>query len=131
MKIAVPVHDESLRIFANAGHAPYFAVFSVEGSGAFRAAKLENLRANPRVNLASEEGCEHENEPQDDCGYESKRDELKVMTSILSDCSDLLTAKACKNAKRAFDEANINVRIIVGRKEAKAMIDAFMRRAPI
>ena len=27
MKIAVPVYDESLKIFGNTGHTPFFAVF--------------------------------------------------------------------------------------------------------
>ncbi|MDR0665736.1 MAG: hypothetical protein LBF86_09520 [Helicobacteraceae bacterium] len=130
MKIAAPVHDDSLRVFANAGHAPYFAVFSVVGNGAFRAIELEALRANPRVNLEAEAGCEHESDdPLEECGYESKREELKVMTAILSDCSILVTAKACKNAKRAFEEAGVKVNVLgVGYKSANEIIDAYMRQ---
>jgi predicted Fe-Mo cluster-binding NifX family protein len=131
MKIAAPVHDDTLRVFANAGHAPFFAVFDISGNGKFRAAKLVDLRANPRVNLEAEDGCEHENNPQDEpleesC-YESKREELRVMTAILSDCAELVTAKACKNARRAFSEAGVKVNALGGGySNAKEMIDAFM-----
>lgn len=134
MRIATPVHNESLKVFANAGHAPFFAVFDINGAGKFRAAKLIALRANPRVNLQAEEGCEHENDPQEEpneeCGYESKKEELKVMTAILSDCAELVAAKACKNAKRAFDEAGVRVSVVgSGYYSAEDMISAFISRA--
>ena len=36
MKVAVPVFDESLRIFGNTGHTPFFAVFEQKNSGMFK-----------------------------------------------------------------------------------------------
>ncbi|MDR1910733.1 MAG: hypothetical protein LBQ52_00080 [Helicobacteraceae bacterium] len=130
MRVAVPVHNEGLKSFTNAGHAPFFAVFDVSGNGAFRSVKLAELRANPRVNLEAEDGCEHERQPEseplEECGYESKRDELRSMTSILSDCSDLIAAKVCKNAARAFKEAGINVRVISGLNNARDIVGDFI-----
>ena len=33
MKVAVPVKDDTLQFFGNAGHTPYFAVYTVKGAG--------------------------------------------------------------------------------------------------
>ena len=49
MKIAIPVKDENLAFFPNAGHTPKFAVYTMAGSGMFRSFNLDNVKNNPRV----------------------------------------------------------------------------------
>ncbi|HHD75115.1 MAG TPA: hypothetical protein ENL00_04785, partial [Nitratifractor sp.] len=65
MKIAIPVKDESLTFFGNAGHTPKFAVYEMIGGGMFRSFKLENVVDNPRDDLDhehedEEHHCEHD-----------------------------------------------------------------------
>ncbi len=130
MKIAVPVHDESLKIFRNAGHTPYFAVFTIQGSGMFRTANLEGLRENPRVNLEAEAGCHHEHTGQE-CDEEKRahKEEHRVMAEILHDCDHLVVAKACKNTKQVLEEAGISVSAIQGQSGAKEILSAFLKQA--
>ena len=40
MKIAIPVKDENLTFFSNAGHTPKFAVYELSGTGMFKSFKL-------------------------------------------------------------------------------------------
>jgi predicted Fe-Mo cluster-binding NifX family protein len=129
MKIAVPVHDETLKVFRNAGHTPYFAIFTVVGSGPFRSTQFLQLRENPRVNLDAEAGCQHEHSGEE-CDEEKRahKEEHRVMAEILHDCDHLVVSKACKNTKQVLEEANISVTAIQNQQEAKALIAEFLKK---
>lgn len=128
MKIAVPVHDDTLKLFRNAGHTPYFGIFTVAGSGAFRSTQLQELRENPRVNLEAEAGCQHEHTGQE-CEEEKRahKEEHRVMAEILHDCDHLVVSKACKNTKQVLEEAGIQVSAIQGATGAKELIAEFLK----
>lgn len=110
MRVALPVKNDSLEIFTNAGHTPFFAIYDVQGSGMFRQVKLVELRDNPRVNVEAEFGCSHEHGDEDhDHDSEEHRQEHFVLADLCSDCSEVLVKKACKNAASVFKERGIKV----------------------
>jgi len=123
MKVAVPVRDESLQFFGNAGHTPYFAVYTVKGAGMFRAFELEGLRENPRTDL------DHEHEDEDHQCEHDHDDEAHVqehfkMGKVLEDCDFLVVTRACKNTAAAMAEYGVHIRKYSG-DPAKA--DAVLR----
>lgn len=124
MKVAVPVWDDSLKVFKNAGHTPFFAVFNTQGSGMFKTVVLEELRANPRVKIDHEDDCAnptetgaHKCNPDDAAHIEEHR----VTAQILNDCSKLVCHIACKNTKNMLKEANIDVVICKDSLDAKSL----------
>ena len=123
MKVALPVRDESLKVFQNAGHAPYFAVYEVVGGGMFRSFKFVETRRNQRENADHEHECEdsmgkchHDGDP------EEHKNDHRIMAEILKDCSYLAVDKACKNTKLVFEEAGIKVVSVHGLAKADDML---------
>lgn len=112
MKIAVPVKDESLTFFGNAGHTPFFAVFEIVGSGMFRSTKLSEIRNNPRTDL--DEHDHDEEEEHHVCSHGADDAEHVAqhfkMGEILQDCDYLIVQRACKNTANAMK--NYAVKII-------------------
>jgi len=118
MKVAVPVKDSSLGFFGNAGHAPYFAVYTIRGSGMFRAFEFENIRANPRTDL------DHEHDDEDHHCHHGHDDEAHVkehfkMAEVLGDCDFLVAKRACKNTAAAMVNYGIAIKKYNG-DQAKA-----------
>ena len=110
MKIAIPVADESLTFFGNAGHAPLFAVYSVKGSGMFRAFNLEALRPNPRNDLDHEH--DHDDEHHECSHGHDDEEHVRqhvIMAEALEDCDYLVVRRACKNTTASM--ANLGIRI--------------------
>ena len=123
MKVAVPVRDESLQFFGNAGHTPYFAVYTVKGAGMFRAFEFEGLRKNPRTDL------DHEHEDEDHHCDHDDNDEAHIkehfkMGEALEDCDFLVVKRACKNTAAAMAEYGVRLKKYNG-ESAKA--DAVLR----
>jgi predicted Fe-Mo cluster-binding NifX family protein len=121
MKIAVPVKDKNLQFFGNAGHTPYFAVFTLKGSGMFRSFELEEVRGNPRTDLDDheEEGhhCSH-----DENDEAHVREHLK-MGDALDDCDYMVVRRACKNTAKAMAEHGIKIKKYNGKGiEAKQVL---------
>ncbi|MDD3467285.1 MAG: hypothetical protein PHE67_09065 [Campylobacterales bacterium] len=110
MRIALPVHKDGVKIFKNAGHTPFFAVYEIVGAGMFRSFKLIELRANPRINEDHEDECE---DAHGKCHHEGDAEEHKndhrIMAEIVKDCEVLGVDKACKNTKLVFEEVGIKV----------------------
>lgn len=108
MKVAVPVKDQTLSFFGNAGHTPFFAVYTIKGAGMFRAFELEELRPNPRTDLDHE----HDDEAHE-CSHGHDDDahvkEHFKMGETLEDCDFLVVKRACKNTAAAM--ANYGVAI--------------------
>jgi len=109
MKVAVPVKDSNLSFFANAGHTPYFAVYTIKGGGMFKSFELEEVRPNPRTDLDHE----HEDEGHQ-CAHDHE-DEAHVqehfkMGEILKDCDFLVTKSACKNTAKAMAEYGVSIK---------------------
>jgi predicted Fe-Mo cluster-binding NifX family protein len=108
MKIAVPVMDQSLKIAGNAGHTPYFAVYSMSG-GMFKSFVLEGLRANPKV--AGEE--DHDHDEHHTCDHdENDIEHIKAhdtMADAIEDCDYLVVKSACKNTAKSMN--NIGVKL--------------------
>jgi len=123
MKVAVPVKDESLQFFGNAGHTPYFAVYNVKGAGMFRAFELEGLRKNPRTDLDHEHEDEHHECAHDHDDEEHAKAHL-VMGEALEDCDYIVVKSACKNTANAFAEYGVHIKKYAG-EPAKA--DAVLR----
>ncbi|WP_345988637.1 hypothetical protein WCX18_00465 [Sulfurimonas sp. HSL1-2] len=115
MKVAVPVKDETLQFFGNAGHTPFFAVYTVKGAGMFRAFELEGLRANPRTDL------DHDHDHEDEhhhCSHDDN-DEAHakahlVMGEALEDCDFIVVGRACKNTAAAMAEYGVHIRKYAG-----------------
>ncbi|MDR3347627.1 MAG: hypothetical protein LBN32_03335 [Helicobacteraceae bacterium] len=131
MKVAVPVHNDTLKVFGNAGHAPYFAMFDVSKGGAFYSIGLDRLIANPRANPEAEDDCELERSGH--CNHdrqhsEAHKEEHRVMAEAISGCEYLIAVKACKNTKAVMSEAGIKVATLNGYNDAKALIGAFLRQ---
>ncbi len=109
MKVAVPVKDANLLFFANAGHTPYFAVYTIKGGGMFKSFELEEVRPNPRTDL----GHEHEDECHQ-CSHDHE-DEAHVqehvkMGEVLKDCDFLVTKSACKNTAKAMADFGVSIK---------------------
>lgn len=123
MKIALPVHKDGVKIFKNAGHTPFFAVYEIVGAGMFRSFKLIELRANPRINEDHEGECE---DSHGKCHHEGDAEEHKndhrIMAEIVKDCAVLGVDKACKNTKLVFEEAGIKVIATHGCEKADDML---------
>ncbi|MDD2265963.1 hypothetical protein [Sulfuricurvum sp.] len=108
MKIAVPVMDENLKMAGNAGHTPYFAVYTVNG-GMFKSFTLEGLRANPKV--AGEEP--HDHDEHHTCDHDA--DDLEhikahdTMADTIDDCDYLVVKMACKNTAKSM--SNVGVKL--------------------
>lgn len=108
MKVAVPVKDDTLTFFGNAGHTPFFAVYTIKGAGMFKAFELEAIRPNPRTDL------DHDHDDDDHHCSHGDDDEAHVrehfkMGETLEDCDFLVAKRACKNTAAAM--ANYGVAI--------------------
>ncbi|MFA6189730.1 MAG: hypothetical protein WC680_10685 [Sulfuricurvum sp.] len=110
MKIAIPVIDETLKMAGNAGHTPYFAVFTLQG-GMFRSFAFEGLRANPKV--AGEED-QHEHDEHHTCDHdESDMEHIKAhdtMADAIHDCDYLVVKMACKNTAKSMSNLGIKIK---------------------
>ncbi len=108
MKIAVPVKDESLTFFGNAGHTPHFAVFEMSGAGMFKSFKLSELRRNPRSDLDHDHDdddhqCSH---GHDDAEHIAQHDK---MGKALEDCDYLVVSRACKNTANTMKNHGVSI----------------------
>jgi predicted Fe-Mo cluster-binding NifX family protein len=108
MKIAIPVKDESLTFFGNAGHTPKFAVYEMIGGGMFRSFKLENVVDNPRDDLDhehedEEHHCEH---GHNDAAHIAEHNK---MGTALNGCKYIVAKRACKNTVNTMKENGITV----------------------
>ena len=108
MKIAIPVRDENLTFFPNAGHTPKFAVYSLAGSGMFRSFNLESIINNPRTDINHDEPEEeHEcNHSHDDADHIEQHNRMGV---ALNDCDYIVVKKACKNTAKSFTSQGIKI----------------------
>lgn len=108
MKIAVPVIDESLKMAGNAGHTPYFAIFSLSG-GIFKSFTFEGLRANPKVageephNHDERHACDHD---ADDLDHIRAHD---TMADAIKDCDYLVVKMACKNTAKSMNNVGVKL----------------------
>ena len=112
MKIAIPVVDENLTFFGNAGHAPSFAVYSVNGSGMFRSFTLDEVRKNPRNDIDHEHPdedheCSHDH---DDHDHDEHVRQHRVMADALEDCDYLVVRRACKNTAESMMNLGIKIK---------------------
>jgi len=132
MRVAVPVWDDSLKVFKNAGHTPFFAVFDVSG-GMFKSYNFIELRKNPRVKEDHEHECESEKTGK--CSHEGEneaeklahKEDHRIMAEIIKDCKYLVADKCCKNTKITMNDAGIDVVAVHGEEFAKNVL----AKAPI
>jgi len=108
MKIAIPVRDENLIFFPNAGHTPKFAVYKMNGTGAFKSFVLENVKNNPRTDIdhnhpEDEHHCDHDHDDIDHIEQHNK------MGRVLTDCNYVVVKKACKNTANSFTSQGIKL----------------------
>ena len=108
MKIAIPVKDESLQFFSNAGHTPKFAIYEMNGNGMFRSFKLQEVRDNPRSDLdhdhaEEEHECSHGHDDEEHIAQHNK------MGMVLEDCNFIVVKRACKNTVNAMKSNGISV----------------------
>ena len=108
MKIAIPVKDESLTFFSNAGHTPKFAIYDLTGSGMFRSFKLDSVITNPRTDIDHDHAEEdHEcNHKHDDAQHIAQHNK---MGEALVECSYVVVRKACKNTANSFTSQGIKL----------------------
>ena len=108
MKIAVPVVDETLKMSANAGHTPYFAIFNLKG-GMFRSFGFESLRPNPKV--AGED--DHDHDGHHTCDHDENDVEHirahDTMAHTIEDCDYLVVKIACKNTAKSMNNLGIKL----------------------
>lgn len=108
MKIAIPVKDEKLSFFPNAGHTPKFAVYTMTGAGMFKSFVLNEIKQNPRndidhSNPEADHACDHSHDDEDHIEQHNK------MGRVLSECDYIVVKKACKNTARSFTSEGIKV----------------------
>jgi predicted Fe-Mo cluster-binding NifX family protein len=108
MKIAIPVKDENLTFFSNAGHTPNFAIYDLTGSGMFRSFKLNTVIKNPRTDI------DHDHAEEDHKCSHGHDDEAHIaqhnkMGEVLSECSYVVVKKACKNTANSFTSQGIKL----------------------
>ena len=108
MKIAIPVKDESLTFFGNAGHTPKFAVFNMNGTGMFRSFALEEVKNNPRTDLDhdhddEEHSCSHGDDDQEHIAQHDK------MGDVLDECDYIVVRRACKNTANSMKAHNVAI----------------------
>ncbi|QKF81578.1 hypothetical protein CRV08_07640 [Halarcobacter ebronensis] len=108
MKIAIPVKDENLMFFPNAGHTPKFAVFSMSGTSMFKSFKLEEIKNNPRTDIdhdhpEEDHACDHDHDDQEHIEQHNK------MGRALKECNYVVVKTACKNTAKSFTSEGIKV----------------------
>lgn len=108
MKIAIPVKDENLIFFPNAGHTPKFAVYQMNGTGAFKSFILENVKNNPRTDIDhnnpdEEHECNHDHDDAEHIEQHNK------MGRVLTECDYVVVKKACKNTAKSFTSQGIKL----------------------
>lgn len=108
MKIAIPVKDENLTFFSNAGHTPKFALFTMTGAGMFKSFKLESIKDNPRTDLdhdhaEEEHQCDHHADDAEHIAQHNK------MGEALEGCDYIVVKKACKNTANAFTSSGVKI----------------------
>lgn len=106
MKIAIPVKDENLTFFGNAGHTPKFAIFDMVGSGMFKSFKLDIVKNNPRTDLDHEDEehqCRHDG---DDAAHIAEHNK---MGEVLDECDYIVVSKACKNTANTMNEHGVKI----------------------
>lgn len=117
IKIAVPVIDKTLKIAKNAGHTPYFAIFTI-GGGMFKNITLEDLRANPK--MAGKEVSEDEHSGKHVCDHdEDDIEHIKahdVMAEAIKDCNYIMVKMACKNTANSMKEFGVKIKKYNGDK---------------
>ena len=108
MKIAIPVKDENLTFFSNAGHTPKFAIYELSGTGMFKSFKLNSVIANPRTDIDHDQAVEdHEcNHGHDDEEHIAEHNKMGV---ALKDCNYIVVRKACKNTANSFTSQGIKL----------------------
>ena len=123
MKVAIPIENENLKMFDNAGHTPYFGVFTISGSGMFKSTNLEDVRKNLRDDLDHDhdhgEGhtCNHDD---NDIEHIKKHD---LLAETIKDCDYLIVKRACKNTMLSIQKAGIKVKKYNGSDlDAKAIL---------
>ena len=108
MKIAIPVKDESLTFFGNAGHTPKFAIFTMQGGGMFRSFVLEEIKNNPRTDIDHDHAeedhvCDHDH---DDAEHIAQHDKMGV---VLDNCDYIVVNRACKNTANAMAKRGVKI----------------------
>jgi len=108
MKIAIPVKDENLSFFPNAGHTPKFAVYTMAGSGMFKSFNLDEVKQNPRndidhSNPEEDHACDHSHDDADHIEQHNK------MGRALKECDYIVVKKACKNTAKSFTSEGIKL----------------------
>ena len=109
MKIAVPVYDESLKVFTNTGHTPFFAIFLQSGAGMFKKIDFVELRKNPRGDVNAGDSCSHKDEDMSKEEQIAHKKEHDVLAEVISDCEVVLVKRACKNTAKVFNEKGIKI----------------------
>ncbi|WP_419773464.1 NifB/NifX family molybdenum-iron cluster-binding protein [Halarcobacter sp.] len=108
MKIAIPVKDENLSFFPNAGHTPKFAVYTMSGSGMFKSFNLDEIKQNPRSDIdhsnpEEEHACDHSHDDAEHIEQHNK------MGRVLKECDYIVVKKACKNTAKSFTSEGIKL----------------------
>lgn len=108
MKIAIPVKDENLSFFPNAGHTPKFAVYTMSGSGMFKSFNLDEIKQNPRSDIdhsnpEEEHACDHSHDDAEHIEQHNK------MGRVLKECNYIVVKKACKNTAKSFTSEGIKL----------------------
>jgi len=108
MKIAIPVKDENLSFFPNAGHTPKFAVYTMSGSGMFKSFNLDEIKQNPRSDIdhsnpEEEHTCDHSHDDAEHIEQHNR------MGRALKECDYIVVKKACKNTAKSFTSEGIKL----------------------
>ncbi|WP_417333493.1 NifB/NifX family molybdenum-iron cluster-binding protein [Halarcobacter sp.] len=108
MKIAIPVKDENLSFFPNAGHTPKFAVYTMSGSGMFKSFNLDEIKQNPRSDIdhsnpEEDHACDHSHDDAEHIEQHNK------MGRALKECNYIVVKKACKNTAKSFTSEGIKL----------------------
>ena len=106
MKIAIPVKDDSLTFFGNAGHTPNFAIYDMDGTGMFRSFKLNTIKNNPRTDIDHNDenhSCAHNGDDTEHIAQHNK------MGTVLDECDYIVLTRACKNTANTMTSHGVKI----------------------
>ncbi|MFT7004355.1 MAG: putative Fe-Mo cluster-binding NifX family protein [Sulfurimonas sp.] len=106
MKIAIPVKDDSLAFFSNAGHTPKFAIYDMNGTGMFVSFKLDTIKNNPRTDIDHNDEnhtCAHDGDDAEHIAQHNK------MGAVLDECDYIVLGRACKNTAKSMGAHDVKI----------------------
>jgi len=119
VRLAIPVYDDSLKVFRRTGKTPYFAIFDLYNDEV----KFIEIRKNPH---SEREEHHHDDEEDFEESVELHRRDL----SVIDDCNYIMVSAVGKHLKEALKRKRIGIIRITYKDDVTAydFIKEFLNR---